>query len=74
MTSAVRLTGVAGAPGIAIGPVWRFDAAEPALQAASRQVPNQRPADAIEAAAAETARQLESLASRLRDLGREQES
>ena len=74
MTSAVRLTGVAGAPGIAIGPVWRFDAAEPALQAASRQVPNQRPADAIEAAAAETARQLDSLASRLRDLGREQES
>jgi phosphoenolpyruvate-protein phosphotransferase len=74
MTSAVRLTGVAGAPGIAIGPAWRFDAAEPALQAASRQVPNQRPADAIEAAAAETARQLDSLASRLRDLGREQES
>ena len=74
MTSPVGLTGVAGAPGIAIGPVWRFDAGDPATQAASRQVPNQRPAEAIQAAAVETASQLDTLASRLRDLGREQES
>jgi phosphoenolpyruvate-protein phosphotransferase len=75
MTAPVRLTGVAGAPGIAIGPVWRFDAAEPAPQnATSRQASGQPPADAIQAAAAETARQLDSLAGRLRNLGREQES
>ncbi len=74
MTSAVRLIGVAGAPGIAVGPAWRFDAAEPVLQPPSREVPDQRPADAISAAAAETARQLDALAGRLRDLGREPES
>ena len=75
MTNPVRLTGIAGAPGIAIGPVWRFEAAGPAPQtAASRHGSGQRPADAIEAAAAEAARQLDSLAGRLRDLGREQES
>ena len=75
MTAPVRLWGVAGAPGIAIGPVWRFDAAErPPQNTTSGQVSGGRPADAIEAAAAEAARQLDSLASRLRDLGREPES
>ena len=75
MTSPVRLTGIAGAPGIAIGPAWRFEAAEPPPQtAASRHGSGQDPADAIEAAAAETARQLDSLASRLRELGREPEA
>ena len=75
MTSGVRLTGVAGAPGIAIGPVWRFDATEGASPAAtSREVPGQRPEDAIRAAAAETGRQLDALAGRLRDVGREPEA
>ncbi len=75
MTSPVRLTGVAGAPGIAIGPAWRFDAVEPVQQAAaSLRSSGERPAKAIEGAAAETARQLESLAGRLRDLGREPEA
>ena len=51
MTSAVRLTGVAGAPGIAIGPVWRFDAAESAPGAAAgRPLSGQRPAASIASA------------------------
>ena len=75
MTSAIRLTGVAGAPGIAIGPTWRFGASQPAPPAAATQeVAGQRPDDAIRAAAAETARQLDALAGRLRDLGRAQEA
>ena len=75
MTSGVRLSGVAGAPGIAIGPVWRFDATEGASPAAtSREVPGQRPEDAIRAAAAETGRQLDALAGRLRDVEREPEA
>ena len=75
MTTTIRLTGVAGAPGIAIGPVWRFDVSEPAPPAdADLRVPGQQPAQAIEAAAAETARQLESLADRLRDIGRAEEA
>jgi len=75
MTGTVKLMGVAGAPGIAVGPIWRFGATEPGLPATtSRQVPGQRPDDAIRAAAAETARQLDALAGRIRDLGREQEA
>ena len=75
MTTTIRLTGVAGAPGIAIGPAWRFDAEAPAPQAdANPRVPGQRPAEEIEAAAAQTARQLESLADRLRDIGRAEEA
>ena len=78
MTGPVRLAGVAGSPGIAVGPAWRFDASEPAAEAspraAGRGVPDQRPRDAIEDAAAETARQLDVLARGLRDLGREAEA
>lgn len=39
MTGTVRLMGVAGAPGIAVGPIWRFGATEPVLPATSRQGP-----------------------------------
>jgi phosphoenolpyruvate-protein phosphotransferase len=75
MTGTIRLAGVAGAPGIAIGPAWRFDTAEPALSAhTSRQFAGQRPTDAIRAAAAETASQLDALAGHIRDLGREHEA
>jgi phosphoenolpyruvate-protein phosphotransferase len=75
MTAAVRLAGVAGAPGIAIGPAWRFGAVDPAAPAAAGgRVPGQRPDEAIRAAAAETADQLDALAGRLRDMGREEEA
>jgi phosphoenolpyruvate-protein phosphotransferase len=77
MTAPIRLSGVAGAPGIGIGPAWRFGAAaampSPVLPAASG-VAAGRPADAIRAASAETARQLEGLAERIRGLGRDEEA
>ncbi len=74
-----RIVGTPGAAGVAIGPVWRYrlaasgragagsDAAEG--QPAGRAVAGD-PAAPIRAAAAEAARQLESLAERLRELGR----
>ena len=75
MTSDVRLMGVAGAPGIAIGPVWRFDATEGTESTAPDQpVPGQGPEEAIRTAAAETGHQLDALAGRLRDAGREPEA
>ena len=75
MTGDVRLQGVAGAPGIAVGPVWRFDAAEGAVPTTpGRPIPVQRPEDAIRLAATETGRQLDALAGRLRDAGREPEA
>jgi phosphoenolpyruvate-protein phosphotransferase len=75
VTDPVRLTGVPGAPGIAIGPAWRFVAAEPATpRPRGTGVPELSPGDAIQAAASETARQLDALAARLREMGRPEEA
>jgi phosphoenolpyruvate-protein phosphotransferase len=75
MTEPVRLTGIAGAPGIGIGPAWRFGAAAatptPGPPFTGGGAP---PADAVRAASAETARQLEALAERIRGLGRADEA
>jgi len=74
MTSSVRLSGVAGSPGIAIGPVWRFDSTSTGGVATAGPVAAGSPEAAIRAAAAETARQLEALGDRLRGLGRDAEA
>jgi phosphoenolpyruvate-protein phosphotransferase len=75
MTNSVRLSGVAGSPGIAIGPVWRFDVT-PSTGAApgGGLVGTGSPEAVIRAAATETARQLEALGDRLRGLGRDAEA
>jgi phosphoenolpyruvate-protein phosphotransferase len=81
MTDAIRLAGVAGAPGIAIGPAWRFAAATAATSSAPAFSPGAHPADdgrppadAIRDASAETARQLTALAARIRGLGRDEDA
>jgi phosphoenolpyruvate-protein phosphotransferase len=80
MTDPIRLAGVPGAPGIAIGPAWRFGAtaassSEPAVGSDGVRADDGRPpADAIRAASAETARQLTALAERIRGLGRDEEA
>jgi multiphosphoryl transfer protein len=70
MTTIVK--GLAAAPGIAIGPIWLYEPAEatPGEPAAA----GLDPALAIERAAAEAARELESLADRLRAAGRTEEA
>ena len=76
MTDSIRLTGVAGAPGIGIGPAWRFGAptTAPPTEPATAGPAGSSPADSIRAASAETARQLEALAERIRGLGRGEEA
>jgi phosphoenolpyruvate-protein phosphotransferase len=68
----VIVKGLAAAPGIAIGPIWLYGPAEvtPGEPAAA----GLDPAMAIERAAAEAARELESLAERLRTAGRGEEA
>jgi phosphoenolpyruvate-protein phosphotransferase len=69
----VRLAGIGAAPGVAIGPVWRYALAG-ALAGASAPAPAARPsgdpADLIHAAADTAAEQLDALADRVRDAGR----
>ena len=75
MTNSVRLSGVAGSPGIAIGPIWRFDATPASSPSpAGGLAGSGAPEAVIRAAAAETARQLEALGDRLRGLGRDAEA
>jgi phosphoenolpyruvate-protein phosphotransferase len=66
-----RILGTPGAEGIAVGPPWRYKAA------AGGATPGAVPSDAvasIRAAATEAARQLESLAERMRGVGRADEA
>lgn len=73
-----RLSGQAAAPGIAVGPVWRFRPsnpdASPAQASGTASEPAGDPATVIRAAAGEAATQLETLAERQRSLGRDEEA
>ncbi len=81
-----RIQGTPGAGGVASGPLWRYRAAPESASAVGGPVglvppavadAGDAPADpveAIRAAAAEAARQLESLAERVRGLGRGEEA
>jgi phosphocarrier protein FPr len=62
-----RLHGLAAAPGIAIGPIWRYAAAAGAAATPARPTD---PEQSIREASLAAARELESLARRLCDLGR----
>ncbi len=69
----VRLVGIGAAPGVAIGPVWRYTAAGSAAGVSAPALagrPSGDPADLIRAAAAAAAAQLDALADRVRDAGR----
>jgi phosphoenolpyruvate-protein phosphotransferase len=67
-----RIVGTPGAAGIAVGPVWVYRAAT--SSEASSGATSGDPAARVKAAAAEAARQLESLAGRLRSVDRADES
>ncbi len=69
---AIALRGTAGAPGIAVGPVWRFRPAEPTSERENREPFAHADDDggAIRAAAEQAARELEALAARVRSIGR----
>ena len=74
-----RIVGTPGASGVAIGPVWRHDAAragEPTRPSGATQgaAVSGDPASDLRTAAEEAARQLESLAGHIRDLGRAEEA
>jgi phosphoenolpyruvate-protein phosphotransferase len=85
-----RLVGTAGAPGVAIGPVWRYSEATASIASTGAGSPGSAtsgsggaasggavgvdPAARIADAADATAAQLEALAGRMRDLGREEEA
>ncbi|MGZ6339408.1 MAG: phosphoenolpyruvate--protein phosphotransferase [Candidatus Limnocylindrales bacterium] len=69
----IKLTGTAGAPGIAIGPIWRYTPSD-ATTGGGPSTAATDPAAAIRAAAGEAARQLETLAERVRSVGRTEDS
>jgi phosphoenolpyruvate-protein kinase (PTS system EI component) len=70
----VRLAGIGAAPGVAIGPVWRYTtggaSAGAPVAAAPAGRPAGDPADLIRAAADAAAEQLDALADRVRAAGR----
>jgi phosphoenolpyruvate-protein phosphotransferase len=79
----LKMKGIAAAPGVAIGPIWRFrpPQVETAAGAAgSTALPGQSAAGApdavarVRAASQDAARQLEKLADRIRELGRAEEA
>lgn len=81
--ASLHLNGIAAAPGIAVGPIWRYrpPKVEPAVAAAARTAPTgHRGAGAksavprLRSASKEAARQLEELAARIRELGRAEEA
>ncbi len=82
MSSTRRLAGIAGAPGIAVGPAWRYreggkgpaDGVAPAAGPAGSPPTTGDVRAAIVAAAEETARQLDALADGLRGLDRAEEA
>lgn len=76
-----RIVGTPGATGVAIGPVWRYGSAETGATNAARSTGSAYgaaghgdPVAATKEAAEEAARQLESLAEQVRDLGRAEEA
>jgi len=71
VTGPRRLAGVGAAPGIAVAPAWRYldRAAEPAPAAVHAD-----PAAAVRAAVDTAAAELEALAARVRETGREEEA
>lgn len=78
-----RIVGRPGAAGVAVGPVWRYvaggvgDGRAPLTAGAAGGAAGAEPGDpgaSVRAAAEEAARQLEALAGRVRDLGREDEA
>ena len=76
-----RIVGTPGASGVAIGPVWRYSVAGVRETGVSRSMGSAHgaavsgdPVSATRTAAEEAARQLESLARRVRDLGRAEEA
>ena len=76
-----RIVGTPGATGVAIGPVWRYGSAETGATNAARSTDSAYgaaghgdPVAATKEAAEEAARQLESLAEQVRDLGRAEEA
>ncbi|MGZ6269280.1 MAG: phosphoenolpyruvate--protein phosphotransferase [Candidatus Limnocylindrales bacterium] len=69
----IKLTGTAGAPGIAIGPIWRYTPSD-ATTGGGPSTAATDAAAAIRAAAGEAARQLETLAERVRSVGRTEDS
>jgi phosphoenolpyruvate-protein phosphotransferase len=66
------VNGIGAAPGIAVGPIWIYSPTPPA--AGNPVAAGDDPSIAIGRAATEAARQLESLAERLRAAGQEEES
>ncbi|MGD0123343.1 MAG: phosphoenolpyruvate-utilizing N-terminal domain-containing protein [Candidatus Limnocylindrales bacterium] len=79
---ALQVDGIAAAPGIVVGPIWRYRPPPvEAAEAAGGTKPNGHPAGGADgaalrllAASEEAARQLEELAARVRKLGHAQES
>lgn len=68
-----RIAGRPGAAGVAVGPVWRYNAGGTA-EAQRKTAAVGDPGEALHAAAVEAASQLEALAGRVRDLGRPDEA
>lgn len=73
MTAPHRLAGVGAAPGIAVAPAWLYEEGAPAGSAAASPV-HEDPGAAVRAAADAAAAELEELAERVRDTGREEEA
>ncbi len=73
-----RILGTPGAVGVAVGPVWRYEAAGAGETASEGKGQGEGgaadPVAALTAAAQEAARQLESLAGKVRDLGRAEDA
>jgi multiphosphoryl transfer protein len=68
------ITGTPGAPGVAIGPVWRHIPRDPAVHGIPRTDERGDPATVIVAAGAEAAAQLDRLAARVRAHGRAEDA
>jgi phosphoenolpyruvate-protein phosphotransferase len=68
------LDGLPGAPGVAVGPAWRYRDEEDDSRPTAEPALAGEPSSVISAAAEATAAQLEALAAGLREMGREEEA
>ncbi len=68
----MRIAGLPGAPGIGVGPIWRYNGG--AAEARPSPAPDGDAGAAIQSAAEEAVRQLDALADRMRDIGRADEA
>jgi phosphoenolpyruvate-protein phosphotransferase len=79
--ASIHLNGLAAAPGVAVGPIWRFRPPRVETGAAAQTAPTDHhipgadgAVSRLRAASEEAARQLEALAARIRGLGRVEEA